>query len=166
MTFCVDDETGALSENGFSETFEKVVRCVLEQQGCPYEAEVSLTVTNQDEIRSLNAEFRNVDSVTDVLSFPMIDFPSPGDFSSIDEESADCFNPETGELMLGDIVICMDRVRSQAEEYGHSLQREFAYLTAHSMLHLLGYDHMDEESEKLMSEAAGECLDALGIFRE
>ena len=81
----------------------------------------------------------------------MLEYETPGDLNGI-EESADAFNPETGELMLGDIVISKDRVISQAEEYGHSVRREYAFLIAHSMLHLLGYDHMEETERKLMED--------------
>ena len=98
----------------------------------------------------MNLEQRGIDRPTDVLSFPMIEYDAPGDFSVIDEETGDAFTPETGELMLGDIVISKEKVLSQAEEYGHSPKREYAFLIAHSMLHLFGYDHMEEEERAEM----------------
>ena len=94
----------------------------------------------------------------------MIEYETPGDLSGI-EESADAFDPETGELMLGDIVISKDRVIAQAEEYGHSVRREYAFLIAHSMLHLLGYDHMDEEERKVMEDRQREIMEKAGIPR-
>ena len=118
-----------------------VINGVLDQEACPYEAEVELILTDPENIRTMNREHRNIDRETDVLSFPMVDYPSPASFDFLEtEEGDDCFNPDSGELMLGDIVISVARARAQAEEYGHSLRREFAFLVAHSMLHLLGYE--------------------------
>ena len=94
----------------------------------------------------------------------MLEYETPGDLSGI-EESADAFDPETGELMLGDIVISKDRVIAQAEEYGHSVRREYAFLIAHSMLHLLGYDHMEEEERRLMEDRQRKIMEKAGILR-
>ena len=128
-----------------------VINGVLDQEACPYEAEVELILTDPENIRTMNREHRNIDRETDVLSFPMVDYPSPASFDFLEtEEGDDCFNPDSGELMLGDIVISVARARAQAEEYGHSLRREFAFLVAHSMLHLLGYDHMTPEEAAVM----------------
>lgn len=118
------------------EIAETVVEASLEYVQCPYEAEVSLLITHDEEIREMNREHRGIDRATDVLSFPMLEFERPGDFTGIDEEMSDVFDPESGELMLGDIVISADKVIAQAEEYGHSPKREYAFLIAHSMLHL------------------------------
>ena len=112
----------------------------------------------------MNREHRHIDRATDVLSFPMLEYETPGDLSGI-EESADAFDPETGELMLGDIVISKDRVIAQAEEYGHSVRREYAFLIAHSMLHLLGYDHMEEEERRLMEDRQRKIMEKAGILR-
>ena len=101
-----------------------------------------------------------------MLSFPMADFPAPADYSALEEPAADCFHPETGELMLGDIVISVERARDQAEAYGHSLKREYAFLIAHSMLHLLGYDHMEPEEASVMEEKQEAALTALNITRQ
>ena len=99
-----------------------------------------------------------------MLSFPMVDYDEPGDFDFL--ESADeYFNPETGELMLGDIVISLDKVEEQAEAYGHTVLREYAFLIAHSMLHLMGYDHMEEEEAKVMEAKQKEILEILSIGR-
>ena len=143
-----------------------VTESVLEYIGCPYEAEVCLLLTHDGQIREMNREHRGIDRATDVLSFPLLEFERPGDLSGISEETGNAFHPETGELMLGDIVISVDRVLAQAEEYGHSLTRELAFLTAHSMLHLMGYDHMDEEERKEMERRQEEILQNAGYTRD
>lgn len=165
MTFCVDVELPADKEKiefdfSYEEILELVANRVLDVLECPYEAEVNLLITDDDSIREINKEQRDIDNSTDVLSFPMTEFETPGDF-----ENADCFNPETGELILGDIVISIDHVVDQAEKYGHSRRREFAFLIAHSMLHLSGYDHMVEDEEKVMFALQEEILSSLGINR-
>ncbi|MCD7817772.1 MAG: rRNA maturation RNase YbeY, partial [Lachnospiraceae bacterium] len=111
---------------------EKVIDCTLDIMECPYEVYVGLLVTDNDEIHRLNLEHRQIDRPTDVLSFPMIDFETPGDFGWLEEEGDNCFDPESGELVLGDIVISADKVVEQAEAYGHSVTREYAFLIAHS----------------------------------
>ncbi len=143
----------------------QVIETVLDQEQCPYEAEVSLTLTDNQEIGRLNREFRQIDRPTDVLSFPMVDFPAPASYDYL-EEAQDCFDPDSGELLLGDIVISVERARDQAREYGHSLLREYAFLIAHSMLHLLGYDHMTPEEAAVMEGKQEAALTALGITRE
>ena len=112
----------------------------------------------------MNEEFRQIDRATDVLSFPMADYETPGDFSHLDED-AGLFHPDTGELMLGDIVISVDKVFEQAEEYGHSLLREYAFLIAHSMLHLFGYDHMEEVERKEMEMHQKKIMELVNITR-
>lgn len=141
-----------------------VIEAALDQIGCPYEAEVNLLLTTNEEIRRINREFREIDRETDVLSFPMADFDTAGSFDFL-EEAYDCFHPETGELLLGDIVISKEKVLSQAEEYGHSVKREYSFLIAHSMLHLMGFDHMNEEERILMERRQREILDGLKILR-
>ena len=137
----------------------------LEYVQCPYEAEVSLLITHDEEIREMNREHRGIDRATDVLSFPMLEFERPGDFTGIDEEMSDVFDPESGELMLGDIVISADKVIAQAEEYGHSPKREYAFLIAHSMLHLCGYDHMEDDERKVMEQKQREIMEKINILR-
>ena len=135
MTINVEDETGRGIEGVDVEgTARRVIEAALDYEGCPYEAEVNLLLTDNEGIRILNREHRQIDRPTDVLSFPMLDFEAPADFSTAETDEADCFNPETGELVLGDIIISVDKVVEQAEKYGHSREREFAFLTAHSML--------------------------------
>ena len=143
----------------------RVMLEALDYIGCPYEAEVNLLLTTDEEIWQMNREFRSTDRATDVLSFPMTDFEAPGEFGFLEERN-DCFHPESGELLLGDIVISKDRVLSQAAEYGHSVLREFAFLITHSVLHLTGYDHMEEEERARMERRQEEILTGLGITRD
>lgn len=165
MSLFIETEGKAEFDFDIKEVAELVVDAVLEHEKCPYEAEISLLLTHNDEIHEMNLEHRGIDRATDVLSFPMLDFDHPGDFSIIDEETADVFDPESGELMLGDIVISVDKVLEQAQEYGHSPKREYAFLIAHSMLHLCGYDHMDDEERKVMEEKQRAIMEKINILR-
>ena len=151
MTHLFDSEVDIDWKFDYMLLYEKAADAVLDAEGCPYEADVSLLITDDNGIRQINKENRRIDSATDVLSFPMIEYDSPSDFSHL-EDDGENFDPETGELMLGDIVLCADRVDWQAKEYGHDLQREFAFLIVHSMLHLCGYDHIDDQDRELMEE--------------
>lgn len=144
---------------------EMVINQVLEEEGCPYEAEVNLFLTSDEEIHQMNLTYRQIDRPTDVLSFPQVEYTAPADFSWAEEHELDCFNPDTGELMLGDIIISLDKVQEQAEKYNHGTKREFAFLIAHSMLHLLGYDHMTDEEAAHMEARQSAVLDYLGIKR-
>ena len=146
------------------EIAKKVVDTALDVLNCPYEAQVSLLLTMNAQIQEMNREFRGMDKPTDVLSFPMIEYTEPGEFDFL-EERDDCFDPETGELALGDIVISKEKVIAQAEEYGHSLLREFAFHTVHSALHLAGYDHMEEAGRRAMEAKQDEIMDVLKILR-
>lgn len=148
---------------------------VLEQEGCPVPAEVSLSYVGDEEIRSINSTCRGLDQSTDVLSFPNLAFEGAGGpegwevLKSAQTEgaaSADFMDPETGCLLLGDIVLNLNRTASQAKEYGHSRKREFAFLIAHSMLHLCGYDHMTPEDAEVMFARQESVLSALQITRE
>lgn len=143
---------------------DTVVEGVLDYENCPYEVEVNLLLTMNKEIQEMNAQFREIDRATDVLSFPMIDFENTGEFDFLEEDDS-YFNCDTGELMLGDIVISKEKVIAQAEEYGHTIKREYAFLIAHSMLHLLGYDHMEEQERLEMERKQKEILEQLGITR-
>ena len=139
---------------------------VLRLENCKYEVEISLLLCDNESIREINREMRGIDAATDVLSFPAVDFPSPCDYSVIEEQPrAGLFDPDTDRLMLGDIVLSLDRVKEQAAEYGHSREREFAFLIVHSMLHLLGYDHMEDADRERMEEEQKRILESLGISR-
>lgn len=142
MTVDFENEYGNDLGIELYEIAEQVISFTLDYMDCPYEAQVSLLITDNEEIHKINLEHRQIDRPTDVLSFPMVTYETPGDFSFLEEAGVDCFEPDSGELMLGDIVISADKVLEQSEEYGHSVKREYAFLITHSMLHLMGYDHM------------------------
>ena len=165
MTVTVEYETEDRLKLPEKQIIEAVVTEALDYENCPYEAEVNVLWTDNPSIQEINREQRQIDAPTDVLSFPMIDYESPSDFSHVEEAAEDYFNPETGELLLGDIVISVDKVREQAEKYGHSQTRELAFLTAHSMLHLFGYDHMEDEERLVMERKQEEILKRLGYTR-
>lgn len=152
----------------YEEVLKKVVEEALRQERCPYECEVNVRLTENEGIRRLNQEFRDLDVPTDVLSFPMVEYEVPADFSQLDSPEAKImyFNLDTRELLLGDIVISLERAREQSEEYGHSLERELAFLTAHSMLHLMGYDHMEDGEREVMERKQENILQNLGITRD
>ncbi len=167
MTFYVENEVDATFDFDPKDLGETVALAVLQSEGCEYDTEIGLTITDDEGIHELNREFRGIDSPTDVLSFPNISFEKEGDFSVVEsEQKPDLMDPESGRLMLGDIVINEKRVRSQAVEYGHSEKREFAFLVAHSMLHLCGYDHMEEAEARVMEGKQEEVLNSLGITRD
>lgn len=165
MTFYVENETEGDFPFPIEETAERVIRAALSVEQCPYEAEVNLLITDSEGIREYNENYRGIPRETDVLSFPFVDYESPGDFSIALSDKNRYFNPETGELLLGDIILCKERVFSQAEEYGHSVIREFAYLLVHSMLHLLGYDHMEPDEEEQMRGHQDKIMEELNILR-
>ncbi|MCR5319600.1 MAG: rRNA maturation RNase YbeY [Lachnospiraceae bacterium] len=166
MTSYVSIETEGNLGFDLEEVTNQVLQAVMEEEACPYDVTVNLTLTDNDEIQAVNASFRQIDRATDVLSFPNLHFETPGDFSEAEDHEADCFDPDTGELMLGDIMISEDKVREQAEAYGHSLKREFAFLVAHSLFHLCGYDHMEEDEAKVMERKQEAILQKLKITRE
>lgn len=165
MTFYVEEEVQTNFDFDINKLAASVIEAALKYENCPYEAEVNLLITDEEGIRHYNKEFRDIDKATDVLSFPGVDYDAPSDFRYVREDEVSYLNQETGELMLGDIMICKERVISQAEAYGHSEKREFAFLVAHSMLHLLGYDHMTQEEEKVMFAKQEDILAGLGISR-
>ena len=121
-------------------------------------------ITDNEEIKKVNQEFRSIGAPTDVLSFPMIPFETPADYSIVEDQD-EYFDLDTDELVLGDVMISVDKVFAQAEEYGHSVEREFSFLFAHSMLHLLGYDHMEPDEAAIMERKQAQALEDLGITR-
>lgn len=165
MTINVDYEAGTVLDLSWEEIIRDIVTETLAAEECPYEAEVNVVITDNQEIQALNREYRGIDAPTDVLSFPMLEYAKPSDFSRVEEDYEDCFNPETGELMLGDIVLSVDKIQEQADAYGHSETRELAFLTAHSMLHLCGYDHMEDKEREEMEEKQREILNRRGYKR-
>ncbi|WP_313185848.1 rRNA maturation RNase YbeY [Lacrimispora sp.] len=165
MTINIEYEAEKKLDIPYEDIITRVVEDSLDYEDCPYEAEVNVLITDNEDIRQINNEYRKIDNPTDVLSFPMIEYERPSDFEHLEEAADDCFHPETGELLLGDIVISVDKVEEQAENYGHSQTRELAFLVAHSMLHLCGYDHMEEEEREIMERKQEEILRRGGYTR-
>ena len=164
MTLIFEEEGELRLDLPCEELATKVIEAALDYEKCPYEVGVNLLLTMNDEIREMNQNFRHIDKPTDVLSFPMIEYDVAGNFDFL-EDVMDAFHPESGELMLGDIVISKEKVISQAAEYAHSVEREYAFLIAHSMLHLFGYDHMEDDERIVMEAKQKEILEQLQILR-
>ncbi|WP_315080176.1 rRNA maturation RNase YbeY [uncultured Clostridium sp.] len=150
----------------FTNHLEKVIEFALKEEEVNISSEISLLFVDNEEIREINNETRNIDRATDVLSFPMLDYPekkvfkevyTENDFSEADFDGDD--------LVLGDIVLSLERTLEQSKEYNHSYEREASYLVVHSILHLLGYDHMEEEDKVKMRKREEEILTALDIRR-
>ena len=170
MAVFITDEYENSSFSGDRKRISDIVTDVIleavDYMECPYVCSVEVTFTDDDTIREINRENREIDSATDVLSFPMLEYETPGDFRFLSEAGVDAFEPDTGELLLGDIVISLDRAAKQAEEYGHSIYREVAFLTAHSMLHLFGFDHMEDAEREEMERMQEEILQRKGYTRD
>ena len=154
MTVEISYESEKSLDIPYEDIINKMVAASLDFENCPYEAEVSVTIVDDDEIRRINNEYRGIDKSTDVLSFPFNEFDIPGNFDNI-EENVDAFNPESGELLLGDIILSTE----------HSQIRELAFLVVHSMLHLMGYDHMIDDERKDMEDRQRKILEFEGISR-
>lgn len=154
-------ETRVEDEQVVSELIRTCALRVLESEGVPFDAEIDVTVVDADEIRQLNVEYRDKDAVTDVLSFPMYDFLNGNPQEELEAEQ------DSGCVMLGDMILCYTRAVEQATEFGHSPARECGYLTTHSVLHLLGYDHeRNNEDTRLMRAKEEDNLTFLGLTRE
>lgn len=150
----------------FISNLEKVCDFALKEEGvnCPYQ--ISLLFVNNDEIKEINKETRNIDKVTDVLSFPMLDYPVKKVFKEVysDNKFDETFL-DGEELVLGDMVLSLERAAEQSREYNHSYNREVSYLVVHSILHLLGYDHMEEDDKEIMRKREEEILAKFNIGR-
>ena len=164
MTLNVEEEAGSDFDFDWRKLAEEVLETALETESFPFEAEVSLLLVTAEDIQEINREHRGIDAPTDVLSFPLISYPSPGEFGEV-ETDEDNFNPDTGEALLGDIVLCIDKVKEQARNFGHSEKREYAFLILHSILHLLGYDHITQQESELMEDKQNKILGQMGILR-
>ena len=157
MTIFIEENEADIDE--LREAMEKAAVKAVELEGLPAEVcQLSVTFVEPEEIHELNRDYRGVDRVTDVLSFPQFDPEDLEYYITNPEEAPD-------ELMLGDVVICKQKAEAQAEEFGHSLERELVYLFTHSVLHLLGYDHEEEDDKTLMRAREEEIMDWLGIPR-
>ena len=166
MNLIIENET----EDSFDFDHEEAARFIIEKAldhlNCPYEVELNLTLTDNEGIRQINKEYRDIDKPTDVLSFPLVDYETPNVFpENLEDNAEDYFDLDTGELMLGDIVISAEKVLEQAKEYGHSVRREFCFLIVHSMLHLIGYDHIEDSDREVMEALQKQILEDAGINR-
>ena len=155
-----NEQTNVKIDNELLDSNTRSIEKTLECEDFLDDAEISLIFTDNEGIKSLNRDTRGKDSVTDVLSFPMLEQDDDGTLIIYDEDILD------GKVLLGDIVICAERAVKQAEEYGHSIMREMCFLAVHSVLHLLGYDHeRSKEEEKIQFAKQEEILDSLNITR-
>ncbi|MDR1642970.1 MAG: rRNA maturation RNase YbeY [Clostridiales bacterium] len=154
MDLSLENESGDELPRDCEEAMRRAASAALEMESPGLQAEASVIITTSEEIKRLNKKHRGIDRETDVLSFPLYKTLPTG------QE-----NKNLPELLLGDIVISLEKAKAQAEEYGHSLKRELAFLTVHSCLHLFGYDHCDEESEKAMFAKQDQILERAGIGR-
>ena len=165
MSLTIEEETTVDFDFSYQELAKQVIDFTIEHEKFPYEAEVNLTLTDNEGIHEINKMYRDIDRPTDVLSVPMLSYETAGDFSGLEDAYDDNFNPDTGEIMLGDIIISVPKVHEQAKEYGHSDKREYAFLIVHSMLHLFGYDHMTPEEAAFMEQKQRDILEELNILR-
>ena len=160
MNITIDfyDEQDRISDCGFDEEKIKIItKACLEAEKIGFDCEIGVTFTDNEQIRRLNCEHREIDRETDVLSFPMLS--DVNDISELD------MNPENGMVYLGDIVISLEKAAEQAEEFGHSFEREVSFLIVHSMMHLVGYDHIEDDERTVMREHEEAVLSNLGILR-
>lgn len=155
------DDNDVLLTIRFRELAEETINRCLDYLNCEYECDVSIMIVGNEEIREINKEYRKINKATDVLSFPMVDWKFPCDYSYLESHYVLLKNPETENILLGDIVLSMDKVISQAVEYNHSREREFSFLLVHSMLHLFGYDHMEAEEERIMINKQKEIMNLI-----
>lgn len=159
MNIQIEKETELDLSLDYKKIIDEIVNEALDYINCPYEIELNVILSDNEGIQQVNLEQREIDAPTDVLSFPMLEYEKAGDFSFLErEEEIYNFNADTGELMLGDIMISLEKVREQAKEYNHSESRELAFLVAHSMLHLFGFDHMEEKERIEMERMQEEIL--------
>ena len=164
MTVHIENETEEQFQFDYEELIRSVIGAALEYEACPYDAEVEVVLTDNAGIHEINLQQRNIDRPTDVLSFPMAEYETPADFDGL-EAQEDVFDPDSGEYMMGDIMISVDKVKEQADLYGHSEKRELGFLVAHSMLHLMGYDHMEDAERLVMEKRQEEILNSIGLTR-
>lgn len=163
MVLEIIDENGYLPEGG-AELMEEVAACCLEEEGISG-ACACVTLVSGSEIRELNARTRGVDSETDVLSFPEVDWTKPRTAKDCPQLLKKAYDPTYRAAFLGDIVLNVARAGEQAQEFGHSLRREMGYLTAHAMFHLMGYDHMQDDEKAVMREMEKRAMKRMKLFR-
>ncbi len=157
----IENEQDKISISGsINKLIERTIDLCMKAEELDKAYEVSVLIVDDEEIREINREHRDIDRPTDVLSFPMAEFEN-GELISDEGD----YDPDSDELMLGDIIISAETAKRQADEYGHSFEREIAFLTAHSCFHLLGYDHLEEEEEKIMIGKQESILRQMGLNR-
>ena len=174
MTIYYENQTDYEFDFDYKKTANDVISKTLLLEHFNYDVEVSITFVDEENIREINKEFRDIDKSTDVLSFPMIEYDS--DYSRISDRKEEMYdflidridikNPDTDEIILGDIVLCIPVIIMQAQEYNHSILREYAFLIAHSMLHLLGFDHIEDDERIIMENKQNQILESLSITRD
>ena len=164
MTIYIENESDIKLNIPYRKIIEDSINLSLDFEKVPYECEISVTIVDDERIHEINKEFREIDRSTDVLSFPLNEFEKVADWQNFDEDKAS-FNYDTGELMLGDIILSAEHIIKQANEYGHTRKRELAFLVIHSILHLLGYDHITKEDEEKMFSKQRQILDLGGYKR-
>lgn len=165
MALFIEKEMDYSFDFDYEKVADQVVSKVLKCESFPFACEVNLVLTGEEEIRQVNKDYRQIDRVTDVLSFPMLSYDKPADFDFLIKNPRLYQNPENEEVSLGDIMLCLPRMEEQAAEYGHSVLREYAFLLTHSMLHLLGYDHMTQDEAAQMEARQKVILEELDIKR-
>ncbi|MDE5863222.1 MAG: rRNA maturation RNase YbeY [Lachnospiraceae bacterium] len=166
MTILLEKETALDIGIEYEQIARQVICAALDYADCPYECEINILLSDNTGIQRINKQMRNMDMPTDVLSFPMIEFEGEGDFSVVEKDVPSNFDADSGELILGDIMISLEKVVTQAEEFNHSIKREFAFLLAHSMLHLFGYDHVTDREQERMEQMQEEILQGIGYTRD
>lgn len=164
MTVNVEEECVAEFDFDYKEIVSTVIEETMDTENFPFEAEINILFVSLEEIQKINKEYRDIDKPTDVLSFPLISYQEAGNFKDIEKDSTN-FNLDTGEAMLGDIILCVPKVKEQAAAYGHSEKRELSFLVVHSMLHLFGFDHMTKNESDTMETKQNEILHKMGIIR-
>lgn len=153
--------------SGLEETLMNIIDYALKEEQVNLDYEVSVVFIDNDQIREINRDFRGIDRETDVLSFPMLEYPQKQVYKDVYVNYS--FGPDSlneGRLVLGDIAISLEKAMEQCKDYDHSFLREVAYLTVHSVLHLLGYDHMEDEDKSLMRSREEQILGKFNIIRQ
>lgn len=163
MLIQINNETDVKIEEKILDSINDVIKITLLSENIPDNIEVSISFVNSEEIKEINNTYRNINKETDVLSFPIIDFSE--EYEDIQDLFDDNINLDTNNIILGDVIISVQRTLKQSLEYNHSLEREICFLVVHSMLHLLGYDHMVDDEEKIMIAKQNEIMFKAGINR-
>lgn len=166
MIYIDNRQASIMVDERLENLLEKTIEFTLSEEGVNQNIQISIIIVDNKEIAEINNEFRGINKATDVLSFPMLEFPEHRVFKEVykGKEFDDSYM-DGEELVLGDMAISLEKAREQCEEYGHSYEREVAYLTVHSILHLLGYDHMEDEDKIIMRNREEDILNKLNIKR-